>query len=300
MELRHLRYFLAVAEEANFTRAAARLGIGQPPLSQQIQALERELGTPLFRRTHAGAELTEAGEAFLVEVKRVLADVERAADTARRIARGEAGRLRLGFTASAAFNPRVPRLIRDFRRQWPRVQLVLEETNTAGLLEALRNGRLDAAFIRYTPSALPAGLDLMRFPDEPMLIAVPAAHPLAQRARAPLVALAGEPFILFPRSFGSSLYDEILSVCRESGFSLQITQEAPQMSSIVNLVAAELGVSVVPASTAQMQLPGVRYLQIEGRVPLARLALATHPVTRANTPVVRHLWELAHAAPQDA
>lgn len=295
MELRHLRYFLAVAEEANFTRAAARLGIGQPPLSQQIQALERELGTPLFRRTHAGAELTEAGEAFRVEVRRVLADVERAADTARRIARGEAGRLRLGFTASAAFNPRVPRLIRDFRRQWPQVQLVLEETNTAGLLDALRNGRLDAAFIRYTPSALPAGLDLMRFPDEPMLIAVPAAHPLAQRERAPLRALAGEPFILFPRSFGSSLYDEILSVCRESGFSLQITQEAPQMSSIVNLVAAELGVSVVPASTAQMQLPGVRYLPIEGRVPLARLALATHPATRENTPVVRHLWELAHA-----
>jgi len=298
MELRHLRYFLAVAEEANFTRAAARLGIGQPPLSQQIQALERELGTPLFRRTHAGAELTEAGEAFLVEVRRVLADVERAADTARRIARGEAGRLRLGFTASAAFNPRVPRLIRDFRRQWPLVQLVLEETNTAGLLDALRNGRLDAAFIRYTPSALPAGLDLMRFPDEPMLIAVPAAHPLAQHPSAPLRALAGEPFILFPRSFGSSLYDEILSVCRESGFSLQITQEAPQMSSIVNLVAAELGVSVVPASTAQMQLPGVRYVSIEGRVPLARLALATHPATRASAPVVRHLWALAHDTPQ--
>ncbi len=296
MELRHLRYFLAVAEEANFTRAAARLGIGQPPLSQQIQALERELGTPLFRRTHAGAELTEAGAAFVVEVRRVLADVERAADTARRIARGEAGRLRLGFTASAAFNPRVPRLIRDFRRRWPRVQLVLEETNTAGLLEALGNGRLDAAFIRYTPSAPPPDLDLLRFADEPMLIAVPAAHPLAARASAPLSALAGEPFILFPRSFGSSLYDEILAVSRESGFSLQITQEAPQMSSIVNLVAAELGVSVVPASTAQVQLPGVRYLSIEGRVPLARLALATDPAARASTPVLRHLWALAAAA----
>ncbi|HYG06188.1 MAG TPA: LysR family transcriptional regulator [Stenotrophomonas sp.] len=293
MELRHLRYFLAVAEEANFTRAAARLGIGQPPLSQQIQTLERELGTPLFRRTHAGATLTEAGAAFLVEVRRVLADVERAADTARRIARGEGGRLRLGFTASAAFNPLVPRLIRDFRRQWPRVQLVLEETNTAGLLEALGNGRLDAAFIRYTPTAPPPDLELLRFADEPMMIAVPAAHPLAGHARAPLAALAGEPFILFPRSFGSSLYDEILAVCRESGFSLQITQEAPQMSSIVNLVAAELGVSVVPASTAQVQLPGVRYLQIEGRVPLARLALAAQPAAREGTPVVRHLWALA-------
>ena len=295
MELRHLRYFVAVAEEANFTRAAARLGIGQPPLSQQIQALERELGTPLFRRTHAGAELTEAGTAFLAEARRVLVDVERAADTARRIARGEAGRLRLGFTASAAFNPRVPHLIRDFRRQWPKVQLVLEETNTAGLLAALHDGRLDAAFVRYSPSAPPPDLELLRFPDEPMLIAVPAGHPLAQQAQAPLAALAGEPFILFPRSFGSSLYDEILSVCRDSGFSLQITQEAPQMSSIVNLVAAELGVSVVPESTAQVQLPGVRYLRIEGRVPMARLALAATPDARAATPVVRHLWALTEA-----
>ncbi len=125
LELRHLRYFLAVAEEGNFTRAAARVGIGQPPLSQQIQALERDLGTPLFRRTHAGAELTAAGDAFLGEVRRVLVDVERAAETARRVARGESGRLRLGFTASAAFNPVVPRLIRDFRRQWPQVELLL-------------------------------------------------------------------------------------------------------------------------------------------------------------------------------
>ena len=129
-----------------------------------------------------------------------------------------------------------------------------------------------------------------------MLIAVPAAHPLAARGKAPLAALAGEPFILFPRSFGSSLYDEILAVCRESGFSLQITQEAPQMSSIVNLVAAELGVSVVPSSTAQVQLPGVRYLPIEGRVPMARLALATHPETLQAVPVVAHLWSLAQAA----
>ncbi|NMI15458.1 LysR family transcriptional regulator, partial [Xanthomonas axonopodis] len=230
MELRHLRYFLAVAEEGNFTRAAARVGIGQPPLSQQIQTLERELGTPLFRRTHSGAELTAAGEAFLGEVRRVLADVERAAETARRVARGESGRLRLGFTASAAFSPVVPRLIRDFRRKWPQVELLLEETNTASLLVGLADGRLDAAFVRYGLST-PADLQLLRFADEPMKIAVPAAHPLATRNSAPLAALAGEPFILFPRSFGSSLYDEILAACRDSGVTLRITQEAPQMSS---------------------------------------------------------------------
>lgn len=292
MELRHLRYFLAVAEEANFTRAAARVGIGQPPLSQQIQALEKELGTPLFVRTPQGARLTDAGEAFLVDVRRVLVDVDRAADTARRAARGESGRLRLGFTASAAFNPVVPSLIRDFRRAWPAVELALEETNTAGLLTALAEGRLDAAFIRYSV-ATPKELRLLRFPDEPMKIAVPAAHPLAGRTSAPLSALAGDPFILFPRSFGTSLYDEILHACRQAGFSLLISQEAPQMSSIVNLVAAELGVSVVPASTMQVQLPGVRYLDIEGSAPMARLALACLPQAADTTPVVRHLLELA-------
>lgn len=292
LELRHLRYFLAVAEEGNFTRAAARVGIGQPPLSQQIQALERDLGTPLFRRTHAGAELTAAGAAFLGEVRRVLVDVERAAETARRVARGESGRLRLGFTASAAFNPVVPRLIRDFRRQWPQVELLLEETNTAGLLVALAEGKLDAAFVRYGLST-PPDLQLLRFADEPMKIAVPAAHRLAALDSAPLAALAGEPFILFPRSFGSSLYDEILAACRASGVTLRITQEAPQMSSIVNLVAAELGVSVVPASTAQLQLPGVRYLDIEGQMPLARLALAVSPGALESAPLVRHLWTLA-------
>ncbi len=291
MELRHLRYFLAVAEAGTFTQAALRVGIGQPPLSQQIQALERELGTALFHRTHSGATLTEAGEAFLVEVRRVLADVERAAETPRRIARGESGRLRLGFTASAAFNPVVPSLIRDFRRQWPQVELLLEETNTAGLLADLGSGRLDAAFIRYSV-ATPPELRLLKFPDEPMKIAVPAAHPLAARERAPLAALAGEPFILFPRSFGTSLYDEILAACRQAGFSLRITQEAPQMSSIVNLVAAELGVSVVPASTTQLQLPGVRYLDIEGHMPWARLALAVSP-GGGRPAAAANLWALA-------
>ncbi|WP_337053239.1 LysR family transcriptional regulator [Pseudoxanthomonas sp. USHLN014] len=295
MELRHLRYFLAVAEEANFTRAAARVGIGQPPLSQQIQALEKELGTPLFVRTPQGAQLTDAGQAFLLEVRRVLVDVERAADSARRAARGESGRLRLGFTASAAFNPVVPQLIRDYRRAWPAVELALEETNTAGLLDGLAQGRLDAAFIRYSV-ATPPELALIRFPDEPMKIAVPAAHPLAARRSAPLSVLAGEPFILFPRSFGTSLYDEILSACRQAGFSVAITQEAPQMSSIVNLVAAELGVSVVPESTAQLQLPGVRYLDIEGPVPMARLALAAMPTQAHTPPPLRHLLALARGA----
>ena len=292
MELRHLRYFLAVAEEGNFTRAAARVGIAQPPLSQQIQALEKELGTSLFRRTHQGAELNEAGEAFLGDVRRVLADVDAAVDSVQRAARGERGRLRLGFTASAAFNPVVPKLFRHFQRGWPEVTIVLLESNTVGLVKAMDNGQLDAAFIR--PSSLtPAGLNLLHFPDEPMKIAVPAAHRLANRSRLPLSALADEPFILFPRSFGPSLYDEIAQACRLAGFTLQVNQEAPQISSICNLVAAELGVSVVPEAMTHVQLPGVRYIDIQGHVPQARLALASMP---HNEPVVvQHLLRLAHS-----
>lgn len=292
MELRHLRYFLAVAEEGNFTRAAARIGIAQPPLSQQIQALEKELGTALFRRTHHGAELNEAGEAFLGDVRRVLADVDSAVESVRRSARGERGRLRLGFTASAAFNPVVPKLIRRFQRAWPEVTIVLLETNTVGLLKAMTDGQLDAAFIR--PSRLtPGGLNLLHFADEPMKIALPAAHRLAGRARLPLSALAGEPFILFPRSFGPSLYDEIAHACRLAGFTLEVSQEAPQIASICNLVAAELGVSVVPEAMTHVQLPGVRYLDIQGHVPVARLALASLPTH--DPVVVQHLGRLARA-----
>lgn len=297
MELRHLRYFLAVAEEGNFTRAAARVGIAQPPLSQQIQALEKELGTPLFRRTHQGAELNEAGEAFLLDVRQVLADVDAAVESVQRAARGERGRLRLGFTASAAFNPVVPKLIRHFQRAWPQVTIVLLETNTVGLLKAMESGQLDAAFIR--PSSLtPVGLNLLHFPDEPMKIALPAAHRLAGRARLPLSALAGEPFILFPRSFGPSLYDEIAQACRLAGFTLQVSQEAPQMASICNLVAAELGVSVVPQAMTHVQLPGVRYIDIQGHVPLARLALASLP--GRETVVVQHLTRLARSMTREA
>lgn len=293
MELRHLRYFLAVAEEGNFTRAAARIGIAQPPLSQQIQALERELGTALFVRSHHGATLTEAGLALRADARRVLADVEAAAETVQRVARGERGRLRVGFTASAAFNPVVPTLIRNFRRAWPDVDLVLQETNTAGLLRQLAEDQVDAAFIRPGRST-PPELALVHFPDEPMLIALPSAHRLAGRARLSLKALADEPFILFPRNFGSSLHDEILEACRRAGFVLHVRQEAPQMASIVNLVAAELGVSVVPRALAQVQLPGVRYLDIQGPAPVARLALASRP--DPHLPIVlHHRLELARA-----
>jgi len=285
-----MRYFLAVAQESSFTRAAARLGIGQPPLSQQIKDLEQELGTALFLRTPHGVELTDAGTAFREEVRLVLGGAERAKAAAQRAGRGESGVLRVGFTGSAAFNHVVSGMIRNFRRAWPRVQLNLEEANTMRLLEALDKDKLDAVFIRPGIAALKE-MRLHRFADEAMKIVLPISHRLARKKRLPLGALAGEQFVLFPRAVGLSLYDEIVNACRKAGFEPSLNQEAPQISSVVNLVAAELGVSIVPASISQVRIEGVCYLDIAGKAPLARLALATR--NQECSAIVRNFLELA-------
>ncbi|MEH7849483.1 LysR family transcriptional regulator [Rhizobium laguerreae] len=289
MELRHLRYFLAVAEEGNFTRAAGKLGIGQPPLSQQIRDLEREVGATLFHRVPHGAELTAAGTAFLGEAKASLAAAEKAKLAAQSANRGETGRLSLGFTASSAFNPVVSTTIRRFRAYWPEVQLSLTEMNTLALMQKLERVELDATFMRPSLDDL-AGIRMRRLPDEPMVIALPASHPLAQRSKLPLAALADQPFILFPRLVGLSLYDDVVLACRKAGFELTVAQEAPQISSVVNLVAAELGVSIVPASISQIKLEGVAYRPIEGPPAVARLALAILKTHRS--PVTENLISL--------
>ncbi|MGO6710819.1 LysR family transcriptional regulator [Rhizobium leguminosarum] len=289
MELRHLRYFLAVAEEGNFTRAAGKLGIGQPPLSQQIRDLEREVGAALFHRVPHGAELTAAGTAFLGEAKASLAAAEKAKLAAQSANRGETGRLSLGFTASSAFNPVVSTTIRRFRARWPEVQLSLTEMNTLALMQKLERGELDATFMRPSLDD-PTGIRLLRLPDEPMVIALPASHPMARHSSVPLAALAEEPFILFPRLVGLSLYDDVVLACRRAGFELTVAQEAPQISSVVNLVAADLGVSIVPASISQIKLEGVAYRPIEGPPAVARLALAILKTHRS--PVTENLISL--------
>jgi len=273
VELRHIRYFLAVAEERHFTRAAAKIGIGQPPLSQQIKDLETEVGALLFRRLAHGAELTEAGEAFLAEVREMPYQAERAALAARRAARGETGALRVGFTASAAFNAVVPSAIRAFRRAYPGVRLTLEEANTTRLVAGLREGALDAVFLR--PGAAGSeGFQLRLLSEEPMLIALPENHPAAAQEEIDLASLKDAPFLLFPRAIGPTLYDTVVEACRQAGFEPIIDQLAPQISSIVNLVAAELGVSIVPASMSQLSVTGVVYRRIAGQSPTARVALA--------------------------
>ncbi|WP_434030926.1 LysR family transcriptional regulator [[Pseudomonas] boreopolis] len=276
MELRHVRYFLLVAEEANFTRAAERAGIGQPPLSQQIRALEREIGTPLFRRTPRGAELTEAGLAFLPEARALARQAEAAVEAARRGGQGLRGTLRVGFTASAAFVGAVPEAIRQFVAASPEVAVSLVEAETRALLERLSAGELDVALTRLGRIE-PPGVAVTHLLDEPMAVAVSHAHPLARRKTVPLAALAEEPLVMFPREAGASLYDEIIATCWKAGLEPRIGQQAPQFSSALNLVAAGLGMTLVPASMAQVQSMGVRYLAIRGESPRVRLSLCVRP-----------------------
>jgi len=284
MELRHLRYFIAVAEEGHITRAAERLGMQQPPLSQQIQALERELGVQLFRRKPRGVELTDAGQALLADARAILAHIDHAFATTRRTARGEEGRIAIGFTSSAPFHPFLPRVIRAFREAHPRVALSLDEGGTIELIEAIREERIDAAFVR-TQIVDPSGITVNPLLEETMLVALPSTHPLAADDRAlPLSALAAETFIVYRRRSGPGLYDAIFAACHAAGFSPVIGQEAPRIVSTLNLVAAGLGIAVVPASLARMQMDGVAYRSLRGiPQPRAPLLLATR---RADTGAV--------------
>jgi DNA-binding transcriptional LysR family regulator len=295
MELRHIRYFIAVAEEGHVTRAAERLGMQQPPLSQQIRALERELDVQLFRRKPRGVELTDAGRALLGDARAIMAQVEHAFASTRRPARGEQGRITIGFTSSAPFHPFVPRVIRSFREAFPLIALTLEESGTTELIQDLREERVDAAFIR-TPVADPVGLRVDTLLEEAMLVALPSQHVLARSRRGDdaavaLKRLAGETFIVYRRHSGPGLYDAIIAACHAAGFSPLIGQEAPRIVSTLNLVAAGLGLSIVPASLQRMHMDGVSYRRLTGTAqPRAPLLLASR---RGDTsPIVRQFLAL--------
>lgn len=270
VDLRLLRYFLAVAEESHLTRAAARLGIRQPPLSQQIRVLEEELGVTLFHRLPRGMELTESGRALLADARSILALVDQAVEGVRRVSLGEAGRLTVGFTGSAAFHPFVPSVIRRFRESAPHVRLVLEESSTGELMEAVRDGRVDVAFIRGAHGA-ERGVAVETVLEESMLAAFPADHPMVKgraRKRIALSELAEESLILYRRHSGPGLYDAIITACGAAGFSPRVAQEAPRMLSTLSLVAAGLGVSLVPASLRRVNIEGVVYVSVTGPVEL--------------------------------
>lgn len=272
MELRHLRYFVTLAEELHFGRAAEKLHISQPPLSMQIRALESELGVMLFNRTQRHVALTQAGHALLQEARQLLARVDQAVLITRRAGRGEIGELAVGFISVADYNV-LPLVLREFRRKYPLVNLTLREATTDAQVRDLLAGRLDVGFL-LPPITEPA-LESVSILREPLIAALPEKHPLVKKSgKLALEKLKDEPFILFPRPNAPGLYDDIVSCCKAAGFSPRVEQEAIQMQTIISLVSAELGVALIPASLTNLQRTGVVYKSLRQQSPLTEIHLA--------------------------
>ena len=294
LDLRQLRYFAILAEELNFGRAAARIGIAQPPLSKQVAAMERQLGVVLFRRTKRTVALSEAGLALLPAARRILADVARAEAAAQQAGRGEAGNLRIGYTGVTVFARMLSDLIRRYRRHYPGVAVSLVELHTVEQLEALVEGRIDLGFVRLPLVDPDARIAVRELYAEPLIAALPAGHKAARAARVPLASLAAEPFIVFPRGVTPGFFDTVIAACREAGFSPRVVQEAAQFTSLVGLVAAGLGVSLVPRGLDRLKLDGVVYRPVSGTTALAPVGLAMRRGDPA--PAVQTFSRMAHEA----
>jgi DNA-binding transcriptional LysR family regulator len=294
-ELRLIRYFVAVAEELHFGRAAERLRMAQPGLSQQIQALERLLGARLLERTSRQVTLTPAGALLLTEGRRLLAESERIVDRVRRTARGEIGRVTVAAIGSATYDV-VPRLLRAQRKRMPDVEVVLREMSTPAQVQALRSGEVDVGFLRLPADTTELVTHTVR--EDRMALMIPDAHPLARRKRIPLRALAREPLILFPASPRPSWADTVLAACREAGFDPVVAQEAMESATVVSFVAAGIGIAVVPEGLEVLTRPGVVFRFVAPPAPVTHLA-AVHragnlpPAVEGLVGVVRELWERA-------
>jgi DNA-binding transcriptional LysR family regulator len=263
VELRHLRYFVAVAEELHFGRAAERLHLAQPPLSQQIRKLEGILGYPLFDRTSRSVSLTAAGQVFLERAQRTLRNVQRDIEETQSIGRGEVGSLHIGFVGSAMLTV-LPAIFRHYREAYPSVRLHLHESFTAKVIEGLQNGTLDAGLLRDGDPV--EGLVATTLYSEPFVAVLPARHPGAKQKSISAAALRDEPFVYYPRSAGSRAYDKPLTLCEEQGFRPQIVQEAHNWLTILRLIGAGLGVTIAPACVRLIASPEVVCLPIlEGR-----------------------------------
>jgi DNA-binding transcriptional LysR family regulator len=272
VELRHLRYFLAVAEERHFGRAAERLHIAQPPLSQQIRRFEAELGEPLFYRTTRSVELAPAGEALLERAPAILASVDAAIEDARRAARGEYGRLAIGFTGSSTY-AMLPALAAAMRDELPGVVLELRgELLTPAQVARLLDGTLDLGLLR--PPVHERELDTEVLHSEPLLAVLPDSHPLADAEAVPLERLEGEPFVTYPSHFRSVVHDAVEDACEAHGFQPVAAHEVAETATLVSFVAAGLGVSLVPASVSNMTVQGAVYRPLVHDATRVELAAA--------------------------
>lgn len=264
VELRLWRQFSAVAEELHFGRAAQRLHMTQPPLTQAIAHLERLLGVQLFERTKRSVRLTTAGEALLPQARELLARAQSLPAQARAAAGGETGRLRIAFVSTVGFSF-LPRWLQAFRAQHPQLQLELIEATGDVQLQALERGDVDAGFMLHSPGFAPAGLQHVRVAREPLVLALPEQHALASAPRLALAAVLAEPIVMFPRRIVPSLHDAVFGMYHAAGREPRIAQEAIQMQTIVNLVSGGLGLAWVPDSVREFQRSGVLYRQLGGR-----------------------------------
>jgi DNA-binding transcriptional LysR family regulator len=298
MELRHLRYFVTVAEELHFSRAAERLGMSQPPLSQQIRALEEDLGVRLFDRTSRTVELTEAGRLFLLEARATLSQADRARQVAARAQRGEIGELTVGLFPSALLAAPVAAAVLGFRREHPRVRLVLRERALRAALRELAGGELEISFLRHASRPdVPAGFAVTEMMREPLMLVLHRDHPLARDdGPVPLEALAQEPFIHFSPRSDSALHDHVAALCATAGFEPRIEQEANQNGSILALIGTGIGLSILPRSLCRLSLPELRVLPIASTAAVSRIWMAYR--RRGGGALLRTLVVLAQAERQ--
>jgi DNA-binding transcriptional LysR family regulator len=272
MELSQVEAFLAVVDERHFGRAAARLHLAQPALSKRVQRLEASLGVRLLERSPRGVTLTDAGEAFLGEARRVTAQAARAREAARSAGRGEVGRLAIGFSPAAA-NAVLPAVVRRFRAERPGVAVELHELWSADQWEALAAGRLDAGLGQSPEPAAVPDLTAQVIREDRLVVALPDGHRLAGAAEIELAALAGEAFVLFPRRHAPAYFDEIVAACLAAGFSPRIVQEVKEIDATLGLVAAGVGISLLPQSATALRRDGVGYAALAGSSPVSRTAI---------------------------
>lgn len=290
MELRDLRYFVAVAENLHFGRAAEQLHITQPALSRQIRALEVELEVQLFYRTKRSVRLTIAGQAFMAEAQQILNYIDRAVLTTQMTARGEMGQLRVSFTASA-LRDIVPKIVREFRDCYPEVQLTMTEQNTEDQVRSFRAHQIDVGFL-YLPID-DQQLLITPLRQETLVVALLKDHPQATNSRLKLGDLANEPLILHPRSEGPHLYDQIIQLCQQAGFTPSVVQEAVASQTRIGLVAAGIGVTLIPETLKDLGNSAVVYRQLEGITLSLQLAIAHREDNRS--PIIQHFSELVKA-----
>jgi DNA-binding transcriptional LysR family regulator len=274
MELRHLRYFVAVAEELHFTRAALRLNMAQPPLSQQIRALEEELGVQLFVRTRRSVALTDAGHALLERSREMLATAQALPQQLQRVARGEVGLLRIGFSSTLPLTKVLRDVVADHRRSHPDVALNLREMHSQLQFDSLRRGELDVGLVRYNERA-PEGIRLRLLRRDPLRLVVPAGHRFARRKSVSIADCRDEAFIGFPGDAGTGTGPLLKRLAAQAGFEPRIAQEAREATTQIGLVAAGLGIAVLPAPLEAVRIEGVHYVPLEGEGAMLVMSVAT-------------------------